>query len=413
MYFEINYYSGLLLPIVLQGMIYGCLMVGRGWKEQHLADRLLGFFLILSALRVTQWMLGFGTWYNNKDAQTQFMYYFPWDWTWFLGPLLYFYFRALTNSDFRIRGKHWWHFAIGSLLILGNLIAAVGDLVISQWWLGQELPYDRGSYGLIRDQGLGIVGDVLSVLAEPVSLVYWGYTYFLYRRYQRYVNDNFSETSDISFKWLGRFLPLMLVAFTLWLIRNLLLDLGWLSQDAYVTSWYFYLAWGVVIYYLSIQGHSAHTHLRQIINFRPAELSTPNLAEQSSSSTEELAEMQETAVRVEQFLEENPLYLEPDLNLKRLATALRLPASQISQAVNSVKGKNFNEFINAYRVRRVQELLASDKAEELSLLGIAFESGFNSKATFNRVFKQYTGKTPSQYLKVTTSGKSAEKGVLS
>ena len=407
MYFDINYYSGLLLPIVLQGLIYGGLMIARGWKEQHLADRLLGFFLLLSALRVAQWMLGFGGWYDNKDAQTQFMYYFPWDWTWFLGPLLYFYFRALSNTDFRIKGRHWWHFAAGGVLLTSCLVNVIGDLVIQQWWLGKELPFDQGSYGQFRDIGLGPVGLVLGVLAEPVSLVYWGYTYILYRRYQQYVNDNFSETSDISFKWLGRFLPLMLLAFTLWFVRNLLLDIGILKQDAYITSWYFYLAWGVVIYYLSIQGHSAHTHLRQIINFRPAETPAPVVTESSSIAAEDRAEMEQTADRLEQFLGDNPLYLEPDLNLKRLASALRLPAAQISQAVNGIKGKNFNEFINAYRVQHVKELLASDKAEELSLLGIALESGFNSKATFNRVFKQHTGKTPSQYLKVMSLNESA------
>ena len=60
---------------------------------------------------------------------------------------------------------------------------------------------------------------------------------------------------------------------------------------------------------------------------------------------------------------------------------------------------SFYEFINTHRVEKVKELLKEGRAEQLSILGVAEESGFNSKASFNRIFKKATGLTPSAYLK--------------
>ncbi|MEM6395481.1 MAG: AraC family transcriptional regulator [Bacteroidota bacterium] len=398
MWFEFNLHSGLLLPIVLQGLIFGLVLLVRGIREQQLKDRLLGFFLIFAALLVAQWMLGFAGWYNDKDARTQFMYYFIWDWTLALGPLLYFYFRALTNNEFKLTGKHWLHFVPMALIVLSNIVSAFFDLLITQQINGQELPYDAGAYGEWHMTGLGILSDVLHTLSAPISLIYWGYTFFLFRKYRQYVKSNFSDDADISFTWLGRFLPLMLLAFFIWFLRVLLLELGLLAYDAYITSWYFYLAWGVVIYFLSMQGAQAHTRLRQTLFFQPA-LATPSTNEISTLDENELFELREIVESLDKAMTEQELFLEADLNLKRLAEVTNIQSTKLSRAINEVKDQNFNEYVNGFRVARVRELLQGSKAQEYSLLGVALEAGFNSKATFNRVFKQHTGQTPSQYVR--------------
>jgi AraC-like DNA-binding protein len=71
----------------------------------------------------------------------------------------------------------------------------------------------------------------------------------------------------------------------------------------------------------------------------------------------------------------------------------------MSYLINSGFGENFFQFINKYRVERAKELLNIDKLSKYSILGIAFESGFNSKTTFNTTFKKFTNQTPSEYLK--------------
>lgn len=73
--------------------------------------------------------------------------------------------------------------------------------------------------------------------------------------------------------------------------------------------------------------------------------------------------------------------------------------SILSKAINQGFGKNFNDFVNEYRISEVKDRLGKSDLDRMTLLGIALDSGFNSKATFNRAFKKYTGMTPNQYVK--------------
>ncbi|MCU0348885.1 MAG: helix-turn-helix transcriptional regulator, partial [Saprospiraceae bacterium] len=91
------------------------------------------------------------------------------------------------------------------------------------------------------------------------------------------------------------------------------------------------------------------------------------------------------------------LYLEPELTLSDLARRLQTNASVLSAVVNRAFGKNFNDFVNEYRVEAVKRLLEDPKASHLSLLGIGLECGFNSKSTFNRAFRKVTGVAPSEW----------------
>jgi AraC-like DNA-binding protein len=97
-------------------------------------------------------------------------------------------------------------------------------------------------------------------------------------------------------------------------------------------------------------------------------------------------------------MEEQRLYENPTLTLTDLAGALGITTKQTSALVNQGFGMNFNDFVNHYRVEAVKERLARGEHEKFTLLGIALACGFNSKSTFNRVFKRDTSLTPGQYL---------------
>ena len=96
-------------------------------------------------------------------------------------------------------------------------------------------------------------------------------------------------------------------------------------------------------------------------------------------------------------MESNRPYLDPELTLPKLADDLKVTNHHLSQVINEVHGKNFFNFINEYRVEEVKRKIQDPKYQNYTLLGIAFESGFNSKSAFNRVFKNITGTTPSTY----------------
>ena len=99
------------------------------------------------------------------------------------------------------------------------------------------------------------------------------------------------------------------------------------------------------------------------------------------------------------IMEEEKLYLDPLLTLDKFASLLGINRFYISQVINEKLGKNFPDFVNAYRIEKTKSLLASEKGKQYTLLAVAYESGFNSKTSFNTVFKKYTGLTPSAFRK--------------
>jgi AraC-like DNA-binding protein len=92
-------------------------------------------------------------------------------------------------------------------------------------------------------------------------------------------------------------------------------------------------------------------------------------------------------------------YTDPDLSLDSLAEKLSISPNQLSQIINEQFNQTFFDYVNSYRVKEVENILKTTKVETTTLLGIAFDAGFNSKSSFNRYFKNKTGKTPTQYLK--------------
>ena len=99
------------------------------------------------------------------------------------------------------------------------------------------------------------------------------------------------------------------------------------------------------------------------------------------------------------YINEEAPYLDSELTLKSLAFHLNIHPNQLSWLINNQYHKNFSEFINHYRVEAFKRIAKDPKNSHITLIGIAFESGFNSKTVFNTFFKKETGMTPLQYLK--------------
>ena len=92
-------------------------------------------------------------------------------------------------------------------------------------------------------------------------------------------------------------------------------------------------------------------------------------------------------------------FLDAELSLIRLAELMSLTPHQLSYVINAGFHENFFLFVNRYRVERVKELLLDKKKNHLSIMGIAFESGFNSKTSFNTTFKKISSQTPTEFRK--------------
>ncbi len=127
------------------------------------------------------------------------------------------------------------------------------------------------------------------------------------------------------------------------------------------------------------------------------------LAEQAKSQTAKKAlipseEVDALLNKLYELMEKDELFLDLNLSLKSLAEKLRLHPNQLSWLINEKTSQNFNQFVNSYRVKAFQEKALDPQHAHLSILGLAFESGFNSKTVFNTYFKKEVGMTPKAWM---------------
>ncbi len=115
----------------------------------------------------------------------------------------------------------------------------------------------------------------------------------------------------------------------------------------------------------------------------------------NSNLTEEQKE--EYVTHILTFMDEERPFINPELTVQDLSKQLNISRHHLTELLNNDIGKNFFTFINEYRVEEVKRRLLDARFEHLTIVAIAFESGFNSKSTFNSIFKQNTGNTPSQW----------------
>jgi AraC-like DNA-binding protein len=126
--------------------------------------------------------------------------------------------------------------------------------------------------------------------------------------------------------------------------------------------------------------------------------SDPNPAGKYKTSALSDSERKIIFEKVILLFEGKKVYLEPKLQMSDVATALNISPHNLSQTINTIFGRPFYDFVNSYRVRHLQRLLEDPLQQKFTILALGFESGFNSKASLNRVFRQETGLSPTEYL---------------
>ncbi|QEC74809.1 FtsX-like permease family protein [Mucilaginibacter ginsenosidivorax] len=148
--------------------------------------------------------------------------------------------------------------------------------------------------------------------------------------------------------------------------------------------WLFNDAWSFAVAFVLI-GVAAEVVLKLDSSMQPATAVTDRY------------DAKEKSRRVKEAVAANRFYEDAELTLTTLAAKLHIHPHDLSRIINVGMEKNFNDFINEFRVRETARKMRDPANGHLTLLGIAYESGFNSQRTFNRVFKEMTGKTPAEY----------------
>jgi len=288
------------------------------------------------------------------------------------GVLLWFYTRALINEKLRMKWLDLLHF-FPFVFFLGFL----------SYPLFLDIPSgapDRLGYPLIK------------LIINPVYIFLILYTL---RRHRKSLLDQYSYIDHMHHYWLSWIAYGSLMLWVVACIGNVYNRLHSaqtnLLGDYFLTS---FLA--VFLFILAYVGFNRtqifHSDAHR---FADDELDGPK----SEDSTVDDESERQLFEEVKAQMAERQPYLDPRLSLNRLAEVLDLPPSRLSSLINRYAGQNFYEFVNSYRIEEVKDRLADKRYENYSILGIAEESGFNSKASFNRIFKNHLGMTPSEYLK--------------
>ncbi|RSK46858.1 helix-turn-helix domain-containing protein [Hymenobacter rigui] len=361
------------------------------------ANRRPNRFLALLMLSIALWLLDGFFRVANVYGQNANWYFAPIYYSFAFGPLLYFYVRSLTNHRFRLRREQLLHF--GPVVLQAAL------------YLGLRLqPYATRLW--FWEHVHRPVTYRLEFIGTWVSLtVYLLLSLRVLRRYERWLPDNFSEVSELRLRWLRVLLLAVAMVSVQWLLEVVLREFfGLYYEYDYSTE-----LLGGVLFLIGVVG------LRQAdmraVQFEPeAELLPPPAIESGfvpvgsadtlppttalpAETPPPTAPAVNAAVleRIRRALEDEELYRNPTLTLAELAAYTGLAPRLISFTVNQGFGRSFNDVVNGYRVAEVQRRLATPDAQRLTLLGIALESGFNSKTTFNRIFKQFTGVAPREW----------------
>ncbi len=382
MSFYFSAYSTPLLFGFIQGWVYAILLWVRGYREERLSDKLLGWVLVALCFDIWIYMLGFG----GIEIFWKQLEFFPRTLGFLLPPLVLFYLKSQFDTTFRFRLRDAWHalpFVLDTSYHL--IVFAQGSAFVHQWENQVDYPY---------------LGKPLFVLSVVQQFLYLYWSLQLYRNYRAWIKTQFSETDTISFRWFRNFL----IALTITLVFSLfmtLLDL-WLDLD-YWQDWWGNLVGVVLIYYVSITGY-AQLQPGHRLTFRESE-AIPEIAEKQADEVVVIPapspELLASRERMLAYMDAEKPFLDPDLSLPDLARRLKTTPVLLSQVINTGVGKNFNDFINEYRVNEFKRQVREPANAHLSFLGLALDCGFNSKATFNRAFKKFTGTSPGEFLAAT------------
>lgn len=380
-----NIWSTPLLLLTIQGLIFAVLICNRYRKRKNLSDVLLFFILVITCYHQTTYTLGFMGWYDTfRNTKINYALITL---TIAIAPLIYLYVKSITRSSFSFRKKDWLHFLPAFLVIIYRI------LIFSYDALQPGFAATQNGYLKIHfDEAYFL--PVYSIFSYIQNTLYLAFTLQLFYNYRKKINEYFSNTFKLELNWIRNFLLLYIALFLYDLIQTIT---GTMFIDLdYKQQWWMTLFTGLIIIYVGIKGFFTDTtKLKKLdFSFSPNRAAIP---ERDTISKKKIAT--EDIQKIKGLMEHEKPYLNPELNLSDLANLANLTRAQLSEIINSGFNQNFNDFVNGYRVEAFKDMLQEDKHKQLSILGIAYECGFNSKATFNRVFKKLTNSSPSEFLK--------------
>jgi AraC-like DNA-binding protein len=357
-------------------------------KNKSLADKVLATWLLLVGFHLLQFYLFF----SGR------LYEFPWllgmglPFPLLHGPFLYLYVCTLSGQMERLRPKSLLHF----IPVMAEFIYLIPFM----------LRPASEKIAVFQNQGIGYenFNTIHSVLVPLSGIVYVTWCILVLNRHKRNILDQFSDIEKINLNWL-RYLIYSLAL--IWLL--VLLHDDTLVFSAVVIFVLFIGYWGI-----NQVGIFNQKNVLQPAELRPEETPLPPPEPVRPPLTEPIGSAdtpkrkysrsglsEDTATQLHktliELMEREKPFKESGLTLAELARRLNTVPNYLSQVINEKEGKNFFDYINTLRVEEFKKIASGPEGKKYTLLGMAYDCGFNSKSSFNKYFRKVTGVSPSEY----------------
>lgn len=328
-------------------------------------------------------MLGYAGWYSG-GVYRQLLFYIPFQQLFLIPPVLYFYIRSLLDNSFSFKPKDRLHFIPAILCLLYSLIVFISD-----YWLFDTIYFYKDGRDKDFEPWYQIAGFISLTIYLIASLR-------IYKKYKNLSYDTLSFADSVLFKWAERFLT----AFVLLIgIRGLFFILNPEWAEFGRKFWY-YLSFSGLFYFISINGYN--NHIQSATSFRILDDPTTNdLLEKhidKEEPTDPIPDLEKWKEQISSLMAAQKLYEDPQLTITMVADRLDTHSKKVSQIINQGFGMNFNDYINSYRIESVIQKIDAGETSSQTIMGLAYDVGFNSKSTFNRAFKRLKNMTPKEYL---------------
>jgi len=308
------------------------------------------------------------------------------------GPFLYLYTKYLIYRRFFFRSKDFLHFFPFVLLTALYFMFFKEVLVFDG-----PLILEKDGYVLIR---------IIYAIAFVSSIYFYTFkTLKILRKHRKQLKDRFSYFSENNeLNWLYALTSIFALTYIIYIalgtynmyLKEQFFDVSYIS-DVCLTLLAFVISYfGIKQPYLFKVVPETKKDLSEVGKTIKVEEKTENKEKYKNSNLSE-EQKNEYISHIYAFMKTEKPYLNAELTVQDLAKQLNISRHHLTEILNNDIGKNFFTFVNQYRVDEVKRRLLHPKFEHLTIVAIAFESGFNSKSTFNSIFKQNTGKTPSQW----------------
>ena len=316
----------------------------------------------------------------------------------FLFPVFLTYGLVLIDEEHKIRKKWWW---IYSFAIAFNLFMVLDIVIINDYNTPEKLGSLFESPPLLH----ALIYKALYIFIIVVS--FWFLKKF--KLYHTKIKDQYSSVELIHLNWFRNFTYAYLILHIIELTLFLIADLG-IQKDVSLIFTISSNLTVIAVIYLCYNGIRQYTHAEFHETLLPIEKDNENGDDNAESDADISTQKYKTSPlskeelrlvfdQINQLFENEKIFLDPQFKIQDLSDHLQISTHKISQTINTEGGTSFYDYVNGFRVAHLKNLLSNPENRKYTILALGIESGFNSKSTLNRIFKEKMRISPKEFQK--------------